>query len=278
MQYTEVKSFEVTDHFLTGEKFHIVENPSTKILHTQPVPENLDKYYETEDYLSHNNSSSGLFARLYALAKSFNLKSKTKLISEFVEKGDHLDIGAGIGDLVKAARQKGINSTGVEPSSKAREVARRQNVELHNSTAELPNEKFEVISMYHVLEHVPDLQIQIAELKRLLAERGTLILALPNIESYDAGFFKSFWAGYDVPRHLHHFSKATIVNLLSEDFELVKTQPMWFDSFYVSILSARYQKKPVPLIYGLFIGLWSNLRALGSGNASSLTYIFKKRF
>jgi 2-polyprenyl-3-methyl-5-hydroxy-6-metoxy-1,4-benzoquinol methylase len=215
---------------------------------------------------------------LYAFAKAVNLKSKSNLISKYVRNGKHLDIGAGVGDLVKAARDKGIDSEGAEPSPKARTVAKDKGVSLKTSTSVFKDDEVSVITMYHVLEHVPNLDEQISEIDRLLKDEGILILALPNIKSWDAKYFNKYWAGYDVPRHLHHFSKRSIKGLLEKRFQLIETKPMWFDSFYVSILSARYQKRKFPFLQGLALGMISNLSALLTKEPSSITFVLKKRF
>jgi 2-polyprenyl-3-methyl-5-hydroxy-6-metoxy-1,4-benzoquinol methylase len=132
--------------------------------------------------------------------------------------------------------------------------------------------------MYHVLEHVPDVEKQKEKILELLQPNGVLILALPNYESFDAKFYGKYWAGYDVPRHLFHFNKKAVRSLFEKDFEIIKMKPMWFDSFYVSILSSRYKKSLFPFFSGMFIGLLSNLIAMSTKEPSSITYILKKRF
>ena len=267
----------IKDYFLSREDFEIRKDRESGILKTFPVPENLDKYYESEDYLSHSNDQKSLFARCYAFAKAVNLSSKTKLIAKYVAGGKVLDIGAGIGDLVLALKEKGIDATGYEPSKKARAVATNQGADLMASLENEPANSYALISMYHVLEHVPDIIAQRQQIEKLLDKNGVLVLALPNYKSWDAKYFGKFWAAYDVPRHLFHFDRDAVQWFCKDSFELMETTPLWFDSLYVSILSARYKKLPVPFLSGLVLGFWSNLNAIFTREYSSVTYILKKR-
>jgi 2-polyprenyl-3-methyl-5-hydroxy-6-metoxy-1,4-benzoquinol methylase len=268
----------LNDYFLTQEKFELYQDLNTEFIKTTPPPKELDPYYESEDYLSHDDTATSFFARCYNFAKGFNLKSKTSLIKEFALNGRVLDIGAGVGDLVGALQNCGIESTGFEPSAKARLVAQEKGIDLHASLEVFDPHSFDLISMYHVLEHVPDVEKQKEKILELLQPNGVLILALPNYKSFDAKFYGKYWAGYDVPRHLFHFNKKAVRSLFEKDFEIIKMKPMWFDSFYVSILSSRYKKSLFPFFSGMFIGLLSNLMAMSTKESSSITYILKKRF
>lgn len=269
---------QLDDYFLTQEKFELYIDPKTELIKTIPQPKQLDRFYESEDYLSHDDTQKSLFARCYNFAKGFNLKSKTSLIKRFAQNGSILDIGAGVGDLVKSLQESGVEARGFEPSAKARLLAKERGIDLHTSLDKFESNTFDLISMYHVLEHVPDVKKQKQEILELLKPNGILILALPNYESYDARYYGKFWAGYDVPRHLFHFNKKAVESLFHKEFELIKMQPMWFDSFYVSILSARYKKAAIPFLSGILVGLVSNVVALFSKEASSITYVLKKRF
>lgn len=267
----------VQDYFLSQEKFELYKNESTGVLKTIPQPDDVSPYYESENYLSHDDSQTSFFAKCYKLAKGWNLKSKKKLISKYANDGKILDIGAGVGDLVSVLKESGFDASGYEPSVKARIFAARKGIELLDQTNSIQADSLKLISMYHVLEHVHNYKEQIEQIDKWLKEDGILVLALPNYNSFDARWFKSYWAGYDVPRHLYHFNKDAVINVFQYKFDLIATRPMWFDSFYVSILSARYQKKKLAFIYGILIGLWSNLSALITKEPSSLVYILKKR-
>jgi len=266
----------VQDYFLSQEKFDLYKNESTEVLKTMPQPENLSPYYESEDYLSHDDSQNSFFAKCYKFAKGWNLKSKKSLITKYALDGKILDIGAGVGDLVSVLKNNGFDAIGYEPSEKARLFAAKNGIELLNQTDSIQANSIKLISMYHVLEHVPDYQKQIEQINYWLKEDGILILALPNYNSFDAKWFKKHWAGYDTPRHLFHFNKQSVRNIFQNNFTIIDTRPMWFDSFYVSILSARYQKIKFAFIYGIVIGFISNVMALFSKEPSSLVYVLKK--
>lgn len=265
------------DYFLTQEEFEIRIDEKTEILKTFPQPEQLDRYYESENYLSHSSSKKTLFERCYNWAKERNLKSKLNLFKKYVNGNEVLDIGSGIGDLGRELNQSGFHATGIEPSLNARKVALEQEINLLADSSTLLPYSFDAISMYHVLEHVPNIEKQKAEILSLLKENGILILALPNYNSLDAQWFGKYWAGYDVPRHLFHFNPKAVHNFFNAEFEIQATHPLWFDSLYVSILSARYKKWPIPFISGIIVGLCSNLSALFTKEYSSITYVLKKR-
>jgi len=266
----------LNDYFLTQEPFEIWEDPISGLLKTLPQPEQLDRFYESEDYLSHDDHNATFFARCYNAVKILNLRSKTKLALRYAHNGNVLDIGAGVGDLIKSLQHAGMNAIGYEPSMRAREVAAVKGVTLVDTYPETTN-TFKLVTMYHVLEHVPDVTLQLKRVHSLLENNGYLILALPNYKSFDASYFKNFWAAYDVPRHLYHFDRGAVSAVCKDYFEIVETRPMWFDSFYVSILSAQYKKVPAAFLVGVCIGMWSNITALFSKEPSSITYVLQKR-
>lgn len=175
-------------------------------------------------------------------------------------------------------KNEGWNITGIEPSDKAKEIAISKGVTFSYSLENLEDHTFDVITMWHVLEHVPDLDFQMQQLKRLLKPNGTIIIAVPNFKSYDANHYKSFWAAYDVPRHLWHFSKTAIEKLFAnQNMKLIKVKPMWFDSFYVSLLSEKYKNGKMNFIKGFFIGLISNCSGIVKKEFSSHIYIIKNQ-
>lgn len=209
----------VKDHSVSKEIFELYHDDKLDMLITHPQPSlaTLGKYYESADYISHTDSKRSLFEKAYHYVKNIALKSKLNLINSLQPaKGRILDIGAGTGDFLSVAKQNGWQTIGVEPSEKARAIASSKGVGFVNETASLENHSFDVISMWHVLEHVPNLDEQIKELKRLLKPNGSLIIAVPNFKSYDAQHYKTFWAAYDVPIHFWHFSKNAIKMLLQK--------------------------------------------------------------
>jgi len=239
--------------------------------------ENLGRYYESEDYISHTDNKRSVFEKAYHFVKNIALKNKLNLInSEQSQKGKILDIGAGTGDFLLTAKNDGWETVGVEPSERAKEIAKGKGISFVEEISELENNSFDVITMWHVLEHVPNLELQIQELKRLLKPTGTLIVAVPNFKSYDAKHYGEFWAAFDVPIHFWHFSKKAIKSLFEKvDMKLEKVLPMKFDSFYVSLLSEKYKTGKMNFISAFFIGLRSNLKASSTKEYSSHIYVLK---
>ena len=267
------------DYSVSKETFDLYHDETLDMLITFPQPslDNLGKYYESEDYISHTDNQRSLFEKLYHFIKNIALKNKLNLInSHQPNKGRILDIGAGTGDFLSVAKKDGWQTIGVEPSTKAKSIAINKGVSFVESTTELENNSFDVISMWHVLEHVPDLNKQIKELKRLLKPTGTLIVAVPNFKSFDAKQYGKFWAAYDVPIHFWHFSKTAIKLLFEkEKMKLEKVLPMKFDSFYVSLLSEKYKSGKMNFIKAFFVGLLSNWKARKSFEHSSHIYIIR---
>lgn len=270
----------VTDYSVSKETFELYYDQDLDMLITspQPSPENLGKYYESSDYISHTDSKKSIFEKIYHLVKGIALKNKLNLINSCsFTKGYLLDIGAGTGDFLLTAKQKGWKTIGVEPNKKAKEIAIGKGIQFSDSTQELESNSFDVITMWHVLEHVPNLDIQIKELKRLVKPNGTIIIAVPNFKSYDAKYYGKFWAAYDVPIHFWHFSKTAIQLLFEkENVKLEKVLPMKFDSFYVSLLSEKYKNGKMNYIKAIWIGLVSNWKAKQTSEYSSHIYVLNK--
>ena len=267
------------DFSVSGEAFELYRDEGLDMLVTKPQPQNLGPYYESEDYISHTDAKSTLTDRLYQLVKAKNLKDKVQLIeNQYVKSKSLLDLGAGTGDFLITAQNSGFRVTGIEPNAKARKLAEQKGVHLLESLKEVSGQKFQAITLWHVLEHLPNLEEQITTLANLLEEDGVLVIAVPNFKSFDAKHYKSYWAAFDVPRHLWHFSRTSIAKLFApHQMEVVKIKPMWFDAFYVSMLSEKYKGNKLYLISAFFVGLWSNFRAIFTKEHSSLIYILKRK-
>lgn len=269
----------VTDYSVSKEIFDLYHDENLDMLITSPQPslDALGKYYESVDYISHTDSKRSLFEKAYHFVKKIALKNKLNLINSLqADKGRILDIGAGTGDFLSVAKQDGWQTVGVEPSDKAKAIAKKKGVSFVEQTTELESHSFDVITMWHVLEHVPNLDNQIKELKRLLKTNGTLIVAVPNFKSFDAKYYGKFWAAYDVPIHFWHFSKKAIKMLFEkEGMQLVKILPMKFDSFYVALLSEKYKTGKMNFVKAFFIGLQSNWKGEKNLEYSSHIYILK---
>jgi 2-polyprenyl-3-methyl-5-hydroxy-6-metoxy-1,4-benzoquinol methylase len=273
----------VKDHSVSGETFELVTHKTYGFLETQPKPslEDLPRYYESEDYISHTDTKRNLFEKVYHLVRRIALNQKIKRINSHVSNSKQLlDFGCGTGDFLEAAKHNQWQVTGIEPNPQARAIANQKtnNAVFGSKDFEtLKANSFDVITLWHVLEHVPNLEEKLKNFKTLLKPNGVLIIAVPNYKSYDANYYKSFWAAYDVPRHLWHFNKTSIFKLVSKfNFKLVKISPMWFDAFYVSLLSEKYKSGKMNPFKSIFIGLLSNLKAFRTKEASSLIYTIKK--
>ncbi|WP_396160903.1 class I SAM-dependent methyltransferase [Flavobacterium sp.] len=282
MNFLEDKSFiTVKDFSVSGESFSLLLNEEYQILKTYPQPtlDKLGSYYEFEDYISHTDGKRTLFEKMYHFIKRKAIRDKVKLINSYQPvKGRILDIGAGTGDFLLECKNQNWDILGIEPNDKAKGIALGKGIKFGDTIEKLESNSFDVITMWHVLEHVPDVEHQVAELKRLLKPSGTIIIAVPNFKSYDANHYKEFWAAYDVPRHLWHFSKTAIEKLFDkQNMNLEDVKPMWFDSFYVSLLSEKYKSGKMNFISGFFIGLISNVSGCFKNEFSSHIYVLKNK-
>jgi 2-polyprenyl-3-methyl-5-hydroxy-6-metoxy-1,4-benzoquinol methylase len=269
----------VKDYTVSKETFGLYRDEKYDMLVTFPKPNAIDlpKYYQSEDYISHSDKKTGVVSIIYQFVRSFTLKNKVKIISHFQpEKGNLLDIGAGTGHFLDLAKKKGWNVTGIEPDDDAKKLASDKGITFVKDIDSLGKQDFDVITMWHVLEHVPDLDEQIKHLKRILKPEGTLIIAVPNFRSFDAKHYKRFWAGYDVPRHLWHFSKKSIRVLFQEqNMKVIQMIPMKWDAYYVSLLSEKYKRGYMNLFKAFYIGFKSNYLAKQRFEYSSIIYVIK---
>ena len=282
MNFTNNSTYlKVSDHSVSKESFDLLFNEEYEILKTHPQPslEKLPSYYESEDYISHTDSKRTLFEKAYHLVKGNALNNKVNLITKLVpQKGIVLDIGSGTGDFLMTAKNSGWEIKGIEPNPKAKQIAVSKGVFFEEALENIADNSIDVITMWHVLEHVPNLEEQFTQLKRIVKPNGYIIIAVPNYKSFDAKYYKSFWAAFDVPRHLWHFSKTAIQKLSSDfDLQLEKVQPMWFDSFYVSLLSEKYKTGKMNFVKGFLIGLTSNVVGIFKNEFSSHIYIIKNK-
>jgi len=268
----------VKDHSVSGEFFELWLDEQYEILVTHPQPslEKLPSYYESEDYISHTDGRRTLFEKLYHFIKGIALKKKLNLVNSLSTKGSILDIGAGTGEFLLTCKNDGWHVTGIEPSERAKQIAHQKGIGMEESLANLTDHSFDVITMWHVLEHVPNLEQQLKELKRLLKPNGVLLVAVPNYKSYDAKVYQEYWAAYDVPIHLWHFSKNAISKLFAlQSMKLVQVLPMKFDSFYVALLSEKYKNGKMNFFKAFFTGLRSNWFGNRNKEYSSHIYVLK---
>jgi 2-polyprenyl-3-methyl-5-hydroxy-6-metoxy-1,4-benzoquinol methylase len=273
------------DYTVSKEEFEVWECTNCTLRFTQNVPDEIGiaKYYQSADYISHSDTKEGLVNKLYHAVRNHTLKSKRDLIKDVTgkEQANILDIGAGTGAFANIMKQSGWNVTALEPDEIARKNAlANYNLQLDSPEKlySFPADSFDALTMWHVLEHVHDLHGYLKIFQKILRKEGKLIIAVPNYTSNDANVYGEYWAAYDVPRHLYHFSPASMKVLLeSEGFKLQQVKPMWFDSFYVSMLSEQY-KSGSNLVKAFWNGLTSNIKALSDKRrCSSVIYIAEKK-
>ncbi len=273
------KKSDVKDYFLTQENFSLWKCKDCNLVFTNPRPDDEEsgRYYESPDYLSHNTGGNGLMGKLYRFLREKNIKRKYNIINKLIPTGTILDIGCGTGELLNYFQKNNWHCQGIEPNVKARNFAKMQydlKVKEESFINFFTPESFDIISMWHVLEHVPDVNHRMQETKHLLKKEGYLIIALPNPTSWDAKFYKDYWAGLDVPRHLYHFSPDAFKRLVNKhNLRIVNRLPLQLDAFYVSLLSERYKRNNFATANAFFNGLLSNIKALNNGNYSSIIYI-----
>ena len=267
------------DYTVSGDSFELVINKEYEMLVTAPVPTDLEKYYKSTAYISHTDSKKTFFDKGYQIVKNYTLQQKLSLLNSFKTSAKSvLDVGAGTGDFLSVCKNNDWETFGVEPSLVARDVAKKKGIFLKAGLSEFKNQKFDVISLWHVLEHVEHLKDTIKTLQGLLKPGGRIVVAVPNYKSYDAQFYNEYWAAYDVPRHLWHFSQTAIHKLFSEvEMTVSQTLPMRFDSYYVSLLSEKYKKGKLKFIAGFYRGFISNLKAQVTSEYSSLIYVIKNK-
>ena len=270
------------DYTCSGEQFNLVQCSSCDFVFTNPVPkeEEIGSYYQSEEYISHSNTSKGIINSLYKTVRNITIQQKLKLVGQFNDGKKLLDIGCGTGEFLNSCQKAGYDVKGVEPSEIARKQA-QDNYGLQIETEEilnntLPN-SIDLITMWHVLEHVYPLNDRMASIKKLLKPKGVAFIAVPNRNSFDAKHYGEFWAAYDVPRHLYHFTPKNIFDLCKKfELQLIKTLPMKFDAFYVSMLSEKYKNNgKANLLKAFWIGLLSNLKAKKEESYSSQIYILQ---
>jgi 2-polyprenyl-3-methyl-5-hydroxy-6-metoxy-1,4-benzoquinol methylase len=277
--------FKVKDNSVSHQYFYIYHCSNCKVRFTQnpPSESNIGDFYKSEDYISHSDTSKGLINRIYRVVRNFSINQKKKLVKKTtgLKNGNLLDVGSGTGYFAATMKNDGWQVTALEPDEGARKVAQQQHSlsllpveELFNFSAN----KFDAITLWHVLEHVHDLKKYISTLKKLLTDNGRLFIAVPNYTSYDAKEYGEFWAAYDVPRHLYHFTPHTMKVLMKENgLKIVEMKPMWFDSFYVSLLSSKYKNGSTNWIGAFWTGLVSNFKAMSDvTKCSSVIYILSK--
>ena len=279
------RKLKTLDYSISQEPFDLLQCKQCSFIFTGNVPlENeTGPYYQSETYISHSNSKEGLVNRLYHLGRTWMLKRKSKMISGLIKlPGKLLDIGTGTGYFLHFMQKEGYEVSGVEKSQHAREFAKEQfKLEVESPEVFLKGttkECYDIITLWHVLEHLYNPDNYLARIRSVLKKPGFLVVALPNCNSYDADFYKEYWAGYDVPRHLWHFTPDTVLQLAEKNgFHLTGMKRLPLDSFYISLLSEKYKKGKTAWVSGILKGKISFLKSLQDvKRSSSVIYILQK--
>lgn len=277
--------FEVKDQTVSKEQFPVFHcrQCTARFTNNVPAEDEIGRYYKSEDYISHTETSKGLVNTLYHTVRKRTLRQKLMMVQERTgrESGSILDLGCGTGAFLEVMKHAGWHVKGLEPDPDARKIAEGRGVNVSSTTQffHLPEKAFDVVTMWHVLEHVHQLHGYFEQFGKILKDEGLLFIAVPNYTSYDASHYGKDWAAYDVPRHLYHFSPGSMEVLTRKHgFRIEDILPMWYDSFYVSMLSEKYRNSgALGLVSAAWNGMISNAGALRDGHkCSSLIYIIKK--
>ncbi len=273
------------DNTVSQQNFVIMHCSNCTARFTQNVPEqeNIGTFYASENYISHSDTQEGFINKLYHAIRKITLASKKNLVQKetTLTTGKILDVGCGTGAFLHTMKNAGWDVTGLEPDEAAREKAKSlYNIEPQPSPDlfNFSENKFDAVTMWHVLEHVHQLQQYILQLKKIIAANGKIFIAVPNYTSYDAQLYKETWAAYDVPRHLYHFSPQSMQQLIQQHgLKIKQIKPMWFDSFYVSMLSEKYKNGKGNFVKAFLTGILSNIKTVfNNKKCSSLIYVISK--
>ena len=266
------------DRLVTQELFSIYFNKTFTIARTKIEPdEDMYRFYKTNTYHSHQTHKRTFTDKIYFFSRRIMNNLKYKILKSNKPVKSLLDYGCGNGDFLKFISKKGIKVVGVEKSNIARKVCKSKRLKVFSTLKKLTDKKFDVITLWHVLEHVPSPTKTISSLARILSNNGILIIALPNIQSIDSQIFRDEWAGLDVPRHIWHFTPNGLIDLLDKQgFILSKRRPLILDAYYISLLSAKRKKLFFPWGISILVGTISNLIAIYTKNYSSSVFVFVK--
>jgi SAM-dependent methyltransferase len=275
-----------TDHFVSKEEFPIFRCSECSFIFTQDYPEETDigRYYESDDYISHSNTKRGFVNNVYQIARTYMLSRKKRIINSVtgLNSGKLLDIGSGTGHFAFTMKKAGWDVKGIEINEKARSIAISEfDLEIFSpeQISKFENNSFDCITLWHVLEHFHDPSYYLTKINQILKPNGACLIALPNCESFDSKHYGHLWAAFDVPRHLWHFSPATL-KLFADNhgFILKKYSPLPLDVFYISILSEKYSGSKLPVLKGIAKSFFFALRSFfNRKRSSSVLYLLKKK-
>lgn len=269
------------DHSVSGESFALVKCEKCNLVFTNPRPdmENIGRYYKSDNYISHTNKANNLINYIYKKVRKITLKQKVSLLKKYSNDNYLLDFGCGAGSFLNYCKNNNFKTEGFEPDLDSNKLATRETgQEIFNNIKQIKKSgKYDIITAWHVIEHVHDLRETIKLLRKRLKTNGVLFLAVPNLKSYDANHYKQYWAAYDVPRHFYHFSKESFAQLAKKyKLKIKHIEPMKYDAYYISLLSEKYKNGKTKFLSAYDIGNRSNRKATTTGEYSSLIYILGK--
>ena len=266
----DIFSIKVRDFIVSNEFFKLYKDSETGIVWTQ-VGKNHNhlSYYQSENYIPHSDKK-GLLGFLYRFSQRLMFVYKRIILMKPLKQSKSvLDYGAGDGKFAKYLEKSGKKIFTYDPLK----VNSSNNINLTQDT----DFQADMLMMWHVLEHIPDLKKVFPKILERVNKKGFLVIAVPNRDCFDAKYYKNHWAAWDVPRHLYHFNHKSLLNFMSSyGLSFVFKRPLTLDSYYVSYLSEKYKKAPFPLFSGFIIGFLSNCLALFTSNFSSSVYVFRK--
>jgi SAM-dependent methyltransferase len=272
------------DYTVSQERFDLDQCLTCGLVFTNPRPKDseLNRYYQSDSYISHSNKATSIVDRVYKIARQFTLKWKYDLLQKHsrIKPASILDYGCGTGAFLHECQQRNMKIAGVEPNATARQQAQAlTGVEIQSELVEA-KDVYDAITLWHVLEHVSDLNATLEKLRSLLSENGTMFIAVPNHQSQDARKYGEHWAAYDVPRHLWHFDRQSMTRLLNKhNMKVGGILPMILDAYYVSLLSEKYRSGKQGIIgmgRAIVRATQSNIEATRNQEYSSLIYIAQK--
>lgn len=272
--------FTVKDYLTSGDSFNLYwDNQKKRAWTDLGETKDLNHYYSSDQYNPHQAENKSLINILYGLARKAMLRYKLKLFKSFVKpSGKLLDIGCGAGDFLSFMDKNNFDVSGVENNNIALEICDKKKLNVYNSLEKITDRTYDIISLWHVLEHLPQPEEVIAKIHSLLSGKGVLVIAVPNFSSHDRLHYENNWAGFDVPRHLWHFTPEGLEEMLSSaGFKLIKKSPLWLDVFYISFLSEKHKGNKFPFLTGMIKGSYFTIRSLFSKKHSTFFSVFMKR-
>ena len=266
------------DKLVSNELFSVYFNKNFTVAKTKiEEDEDMYRFYESNNYRPHQTIQNTLTDKIYFISRKLMLYFKYKTIEPYVSSKSILDYGCGNGEFLNYVSKRGLNGVGVEKSNHSQKICKKKDLKVFPTIQGLTNKRFDIISLWHVLEHVSNPSKTISSLSTILSNRGHFVIAVPNIQSIDSQVFKSEWAALDVPRHIWHFTAQGLIGLFKKQgYVLIKKRPLILDAYYISLLSAKRKKLIFPWLVSILIGTISNLIAIFSGNFSSNIFIFRR--